>query len=197
MLKSHQCLLFAMVSDPNPLFWYLMLSTIWLHAASPTSLVFEAIYLKSQAFSIALQILTMTGSVLGALSVPVDRFGLSCSSPCMVSSEPGVTPGIMSLQPFYSLTHGDSVQIIELLPQFLGTNENYVVCLPRSNKFLLRKLDSALWNLRYGQDSYYKGLIIENQDATPYQTLSVLCHLDPFAFMLQKPQHIPLSTSLN
>ena len=97
MLKSHQCLLFAMVSDPNPLFWYLMLSTIWLHAASPTSLVFEAIYLKSQAFSIALQILTMTGSVLGALSVPVDRFGLSCSSPCMVSSEPGVTPGIMSL----------------------------------------------------------------------------------------------------
>lgn len=174
-----------------------MLSTIWLHAASLTSLVFEAISLQSQACSIALQILTMTRSVLGTLSLPVARFDLSCSSPYMVSSEPGVNPGIMSLWLLCSLTHGDSVCMTELLPQFLGTNEDYVVCLPISNKFLHRKLGSALWNLRYGQGSYWNRLIIENQDATPYQALSVVCHLHTFAFMLQKPQYIPLSTWLN
>lgn len=85
----------------------------------------------------------------------------------------------------------------ELLPQFPGENEVYLVCVPISNQFLFRKMVLYYGTLSYDCGSYYNRLIIEDQDATLYYALSVVYHLDPIAPMPHKPQHILLSTILD
>ena len=136
---------------------------------------------RPQVCQITLQLLTMAGSVLGALSPLMGRVDLSCSAPCMVSIEPRVAP-----KHACSLSHDDSIQITELLPQFPDESKVYLVCPPRSNQFFLRKLV-----LYHGTFSYTGVLttITENQDAVPQQTMSDIWHLDPVVPIPHKPQY--------
>lgn len=170
MLKSHQRL-FPMVSNPNSCSAFNALQNL----ASSGHFHFISLWSNLLAIPGMLKYPTNPNHGLQYIGGFISSswwIGFNCSPSCMVCSESAVIYDLLSL-PCLFLNPRWFHQGLKFC-LFPGGNDAYLMCMPKSNKFLIRKLASVLWypQLWLG---FLLQLIIENPEASPNQTLSVVC----------------------